>query len=72
MKLTLHLALRSRVAKSWQLASPAKARTMTVPKHGPRGRDLIKIGENRFRYLMTSCQPAADPADTAPARPGRS
>ena len=44
MKLTLHLALRSRVAKSWPLASPAKARTTTAPKRGSRRRDLIKIG----------------------------
>jgi hypothetical protein len=32
MKLTLHLALSSRVAKSWPLASPAKGRTKLSAK----------------------------------------
>jgi hypothetical protein len=35
MKLTLHLALRSRVAKSWPLASPAKARNEDRAKARP-------------------------------------
>jgi hypothetical protein len=35
MKLTLHLTLRSRVAKSWPLASPAKARNDDRAKARP-------------------------------------
>ena len=65
MKLTLHLALRSRVAKSRPLASPAKARMKTAPKRGWRRRDLIKTGGNVSgnRGVMLA---AADPAATGP------
>jgi hypothetical protein len=63
MKLTLHVALRSRVAKSWPLASPAKARNEDRAKARPRA--------TRFDHDRRELFPVTPDVMLARRRPGR-
>lgn len=79
MKLTLHLALRSRVAKSWPLANPVKARNEDRAKARPTATRFDQDRRELFPVtpdVMLARPAGADQADrdraAYAARSGRS